>query len=456
MISKQKIRLFTACFFQLLCYQLAAQEKPNIILILTDDMGFSDISCYGGKFVETPNIDQLAAEGSRYTQYYSASPICSPSRVSLLTGMFPAKWNFTNFLNTTKANKNAQQADFLDPNAPSIARVFQNAGYATGHFGKWHMGGGRDVTNAPSIKKYGFDAYNSTWESPDPDPLLTSSNWIWAKTDSVKRWERTKYFVDKTLDFLKANKNKPCFINLWPDDVHTPWVPKTEGEYNGKFPLNPKEEATFKLVLKEYDKQIGRLLSGIKSLGIENNTIIIFTSDNGPLPSFNGTRANGLRGSKLSLYEGGTRMPFIIKWPRHIPAKKLDTLSVINSTDLFPSLAEMAGLKLSKNYKSDGENRSAIFFGKTAKRKKDMYWEYGRDVKNFNYPDGKDKSPNLAIRSGDWKLLLNHDGSEPELYNILNDKNETLNLTVQKPKLTKKLSSNLLKWWNNLPKLENN
>ncbi|WP_317169226.1 sulfatase family protein [Mucilaginibacter humi] len=120
-------------------------NRPNIIIILTDDMGFSDVGCFGGNFVPTPNIDRIAKNGRKFTQYYSAAPICSPSRAGMLTGMNPARWNFSTFLDNKKHNKNAEQADFLDPGAPSIARIFKNAGYATGHFGKWHMGGGRDV-----------------------------------------------------------------------------------------------------------------------------------------------------------------------------------------------------------------------------------------------------------------------------------------------------------------------
>lgn len=433
---------------------MKAQDRPNVILILTDDMGYGDIGAFGGDFVPTPNIDKLAEKGTKITQYYSAAPICSPSRVSLLTGTFPANWNFTTFLQTKKGNRAAQQADYLDTSAPSIARAFKNAGYATGHFGKWHMGGGRDVYNAPGFEKYGFDEHVSTYESPDPDPLITATDWIWSPQDSIKRWDRTKYFVDKTLDFLKEHKGEPCYVNLWPDDVHTPWVPRVETEYTGKFPMNPKEEKAFKLVLKEYDKQMGRLMDGLKELGIEDNTIIIFTSDNGPLPSFRGSRADGLRGTKLSLYEGGTRMPFIISWPGHVPQGKVDNTSVVNSTDLFPTLAAMANVDLPKHYNGDGENREEVFLGTPSARKKDMYWEYGRNDHAFFYPKGRDKSPNLAIRSGKWKLLIDYHKNDPELYNIEEDRNETTNVASQHPEIVKGLKEKLLKWRSSMPELK--
>jgi len=429
-------------------------EKPNIIIILTDDMGYSDVGCFGGNFVPTPNINRIAKSGMKLTHYYSAAPICSPSRTGLLTGMYPARWNFSTYLDNKKHNRNAEQADYLNPHAPSMARFFKDAGYAAGHFGKWHMGGGRDVTNAPGFENYGFDEHNSTYESPDPDPLITATNWIWSDKDSIKRWDRTKYFVDRTLDFMKRHKGQPCFVNLWPDDVHTPWVPRKETEYTGKYPMNPEEEAAFKLVLKEYDVQIGRLLDGLKSMGLDKNTIVIFTSDNGPLPSFRGSRAAGLRGSKLSLYEGGIRMPFIISWPGHVPAGTTDENSVVSATDLLPSLSSMAGVNLPNDYKGDGKDRSKVFSGKASARNMDLYWEYGRNNIAFKYPKERDKSPNLAIRSGEWKFLMNSDGTDEQLYNIEKDKNETTDLAATQPEVVKELKDKLNKWWGSLPKLK--
>jgi arylsulfatase A-like enzyme len=420
----------------------AHAQSPNIIFILTDDMGYSDISCYGGD--PTPNIDKIAKNGRKFTQYYSAAPICSPSRAGLLTGNYPGRWNFSTYLDNKKHNKDAQQADYLNPQAPSIARFFKNAGYATGHFGKWHLGGGRDVKDAPGFEQYGFDEHASTYESPDPDPLITATNWIWSDKDSVKRWDRTRYFVDKTLDFLSRHKGQPCFINLWPDDVHTPWVPYKDA-------VNPEEEANLKLVLKEYDVQIGRLLEGLKKLGIDKNTIVIFTSDNGPLPAFKGSRTAQLRGSKLSLYEGGIRMPFMISWPGHIPDNTNDSTSVISALDMLPTLAHLSGIPLA--YQGDGIDRSAVLLGKPANRKKEIFWEYGRNNIAFRYPAGKDRSPNLAVRADNWKLIMNNDGSDVQLYNIQKDKYETTNVADKEPSIAANLKTKLLEWWNTLPKI---
>lgn len=229
-------------------------ERPNIIFILSDDMGIGDLSIYGGQILPTPHIDKMAQEGIFFTQYYSASPVSSPSRAGLLTGKHPANWNITSYLQTRAGNKDAEMVDYLTVKAPTLPRALKEGGYKTAHFGKWHLGGGRDVYDAPSIKEYGYDTYSSTYESPDPDPLLTATDWIWSKEDSVKRWNRTAYFVDKTLEFLKENKGKPCFINLWPDDVHTPWIGNKEEMDLAPKGTNSKEN--LKTVLKEYDYQI--------------------------------------------------------------------------------------------------------------------------------------------------------------------------------------------------------
>jgi arylsulfatase A-like enzyme len=429
----------------------AAAPKPNILFILTDDMGYGDIGCYGGKFAPTPNIDRLAREGIRFTQYYSVSPICSPSRTGLTTGMFPARWNITSFLQTRAGNRACEQADFLNPAAPSLARTLKAAGYATGHFGKWHMGGGRDVTNAPLFAAYGFDEHAGTYESPEPHPDITATNWIWSPRDKVKRWDRTAFFVDKTLDFLRRHKGQPCFVNLWPDDVHTPWVPNQERL--GLYPSGPAEERKFRAVLDEYDRQMGRLLAGLKELGLEGQTLVIFTSDNGPLPSFRGSRSGGLRGSKLSLYEGGIRMPFIVRWPGHTPAGRLDDQAVLAATDLFPSLCAIAGVELPKDAAFDGEDLSAVLLGSSRVRARPLFWEYGRNTSAFAFPRGVDRSPNVAMREGDWKLLVNADGSDPQLYNLKSDPKETTNVMAANPEVAARLRGKALAWRKALPSL---
>ncbi len=429
-----------------------ANLRPNIILILTDDMGYGDVGCYGGNFAPTPNIDRLAREGIRFTQYYSAAPICSPSRAGLTTGMCPGRWNVTSYLQTRDGNRACDQADFLDPRAPSLARTLRAVGYATGHFGKWHLGGGRDVTNAPPFAAYGFDEHAGTWESPEPHPDITATNWIWSPQDKVKRWNRTAFFVDKTLDFLRRHPKQPCYVNLWPDDTHTPWVPSQERL--GLYPNGPAEERKFRAVLDEYDRQLGRLLAGLEELGLEERTLVIFTSDNGPLPSFRGSRSGGLRGSKLSLYEGGIRMPFIVRWPGHVPAARVDEQTVLAATDLYPSLCALAGAELPSGVGFDGENLSSALLGAPAARTRPLFWEYGRNNRAFAFPgNGFDRSPNLAVREGDWKLLVNANGSDAQLYNLKADARETRDVFASNSELATRLKVQALSWRKGLPLL---
>ena len=426
---------------------LSATEKPNIIIIYTDDMAYADVSCYGGDFVETKNIDQLAKEGIRFTQYYTVAPISSPSRVGLTTGMYPTRWGIRSFLQSKAGNKKNFQNDYLSDKAPSMARSLKQNGYVTAHFGKWHMGGGRDVDNAPSIYNYGFDEYKSTWESPDPDPKLTSTNWIWADSDEVKRWNRTAYFVDKTLDFFKRNQGKPVFVNLWPDDVHTPFVPNPDDMETEQGDWEKPE--AFKLVLRDYDIQIGRLMKGLKELGVDENTLVIFTSDNGPNPDYGVARTKGLRGKKGTLYEGGSRMPFIVRWPAKIAPNQVNESAVMASVDLLPTLCSITGTELPYGYELDGEDRSAVLLGKNnVERKKPVFWEFGVNSSTINNKNKALRSPQIAVRKGDWKLLTNPDGSETELYNIVKDRAEKQNVATSNPELTAEMKKTAIDWFN--------
>ena len=420
---------------------LLGQEKPNIIVLYIDDMGYSDASCYGGKFTPTPNIDKIAAEGVRFTQYYTACPISSPSRVAITTGMYPTRWGITTYLNTRAINKANESNDFLDKRAPSVARILKENGYATGHFGKWHIGGGRDVDNAPPFSSYGFDEYTSTWESPDPDPELTAKNSVWSSADNVKRWNRSSYFVDKTLDFLKRKKDsQPCYINLWPDDVHLPWVLNDGGfssvDTEWQSPANLTE------VLRLLDIQIGRLMDGLKELGIDNNTLVLFSSDNGPEPNFTITRTGAMRGKKGTLYEGGIRLPFIARWPNHIAPNQVNTESVLCSVDILPTLCKITGAKIPTEFSIDGEDRTNVIIGGTnTNRTNPLYWEFGKNLANR-------VSPHIAVRDGDWKLLVNADGSNVELYNLKTDLFEKLNVASTNVTLANDLKTKAIDWYN--------
>lgn len=434
--------------------EAAEGVRPNVVVVYADDMGYTDLGCYGGDLAKTPNLDRMAREGVRLTRYYSSSPICSPSRCGLLTGQFPARWRITSYLQTRAGNRECGQADFLDPAAPTLPRALKQAGYATAHVGKWHLGGGRDVVDPPKFAAYGYDRGLGTWESPEPHPDITATDWIWSAVDPVKRWDRSRWMVDKTLEFLKAHPDQPCFVNLWLDDVHTPWVPSAEEQATGKDGRATGKPATPERlggVLIEMDAQIGRLLESLRNDRSGRPTVVLFMSDNGALPTFERRRSGGLRGSKLSLYEGGVRLPFIAWGPGIVPAGVTNTATVVSAVDVFPTVCSLAGAPLPADYASDGQDMLAVLRGEKPLRSRPLLWEYGRNPTSFAYPQGDDRSPNVAILEGDWKALVNADGSDLQLYDMATDPEERYNRAEALPDLARRLADAALAWRRAMP-----
>ncbi len=432
---------------------LGAANQPNVVIVLVDDFGWGDPSCYGNTMVKTPNMDRLATEGVRFTQGYVAAPICSPSRCGIVTGQFPARWKITSFLQTKAGNRACEQADYLDPKAPSLPRMLKEAGYATAHIGKWHLGGGRDVTDSPKFKEYGYDLGLGTYESPEPAAPLGLKTTPWGPQDKlepqqVPRHERSKWMVDETLAFLKKNTGKPCFVNLWLDDTHTPFVP-SEAQMNAVRAKGEAELKTkYKAVLADLDKQIGRLLDGLKG----TNTLVLFLGDNGASQPFARERGGGLRGQKLSLYEGGIRVPFVAWWPDKVKGGVVNDKTVIASIDFLPTLASVCDAKLPKGYAPDGEDMTAAIKGEAPVRTKPLFWEYGRNATAFAYPkDNEHRSPNLAVRDGNWKLLMNADGTGAELYDLSKDHVEAKNVIAAHPEVAKRLTEKVLTWRKSVP-----
>ena len=426
----------------------AAAAPPNVVIVFVDDFGWGDPSCYGNPLVKTPRMDRMAAEGVRFTQGYVASPICSPSRCGLITGQYPGQWKITSFLQSKAGNAACGMADFLDPKAPSLPRMLKEAGYATAHIGKWHLGGGRDVTDAPKFAAYGYDLGIGTYESPEPHPDLTSTKWIWAESDKVKRHERSQWMVDRTLEFIAKNKGKPSFVNLWLDDTHTPFVPSPAQLARVKKEGDKPQVANYKAVLAETDVQIGRLLDGLAG----TDTLVLVIGDNGAMPTLEQKRVGGLRGSKLSLYEGGIRVPFLAWRPKHTKAGVVNDATAIATLDLFPTLAKLGGATLPKDYTGAGEDLTAALAGETPKRTKPIFWEYGRNDTAFKYPVEKvHRSPNVAVRDGDWKLLVNADGTGAELYNLASDAKETKNVAAENTAVRDRFSAAALAWRKALP-----
>ncbi len=455
----KQLACLLACLGLLALPLPAAPARPNVLFILVDDFGWGDLSANGDAGVPTPRMDQLARDGTRFTQFYAASPICSPSRCGLLTGQFPARWRITSFLQSRAGNAECGQADFLDPQAPSFVRAFKQAGYATAHIGKWHLGGGRDVTDAPKFAAYGYDVGLGTYESPEPAAPLGLKTMPWTtnrEPQQVARHDRTRWMVDETLAFAKKSGALPWLVNLWLDDVHTPYRPQ-EGKDGREL------VAKYRDVLMETDRQVGRLLDGLRELGAEKNTLVVLAGDNGPEPSLNRTRAGGLRGMKWSLYEGGIRTPLVVRWPGVIAAGKVNDTSVVSAVDFFPTLCALANVPPPTGVKFDGEDLSGVFKGGAQPRTQPLFWEYGRKpaptgdakakgIRAFPYPSEPDsKSPNVAVREGDWKLLVNADGTGVELYNLATDPKEAKNNAESEAATASRLKAAALAWRKSLP-----
>lgn len=444
-----------------------AARPPNMILILADDLGYGDLSCFGGE-IPTPNLDRLASQGTRFTQAYVAAPICSPSRVGITTGQFPARRLIFSYLDSRAKQRQLGMRDYLDPSAPVMARAFHEAGYATGHFGKWHLGGGRDVDDAPHPKAYGFDESLTSFEGLGdrilpPSRLSDMSEKLGqGRITRVQKHEMTEMFVDRAIEFMGKNAGRPFYIQLWPDDVHDPFQPKPAllAKYADRYAAN-KYMRQFAAVLEEMDRQIGRLVDSVDRQGLAENTLIVFLGDNGPTawPYYYkegfpppGSTA-GLRGRKWSLYEGGIRTPLVARWKGRIPAGRVNRKSVVSSVDFFPTFCALAGVK-PPPAAFDGEDMSPAFLGRKQQRRKELFWEYGRSPEGYPYPGLEDdRSPNLALRSGPWKALVNADGSRLELYNLSQEQKERTNLAEREKARAAEMKRRLLEWRKSLPTL---
>lgn len=452
--------------FALGCSTEKTEQRPNVILVFIDDMGWADFSCFGNTDAQTPNIDKLASEGISFEQFYVNSPICSPSRVAISTGTYPQRLNITSYLAYRERNRERGIANWLDPKAPMLARSLQEGGYATGHFGKWHMGGQRDVTDAPQITEYGFDESLTNFEGMGPKLLpLTKDETgkvgrIWEKAESLgepvtwmQRSELTNGFIDAAIPFMeKAEKaGKPFYVNLWPDDVHSPFWPPFEAYGLAK---EAGKRGLYLAVLEAMDQQFGKLFDYIQQHEkLRDNTLILVCSDNGP--ELGAGQAGDLKGYKTHLYEGGIRSSLVVWGPGFIKENAKGTrnkTSVFSAIDLVPSLLEFTGTKGPENADFDGENSISTILGESSSsRKAPIFYSRPPDRKNYY---GFENLPDLAMREGPWKLLCDYDGSRPELYAITTDPGETKNLAEMKPEIVEPMMEQLLAWWNSMPRIE--
>ena len=449
-------------FACLISLPLHAAERPNVILVFIDDMGWGDFSSFGNTEAKTPHIDRLAAEGIAFEQFYVNSPICSPSRVAISTGQYPQRWDITSYLANRQQNANRGIANWLDLKAPMLAKILNDSGYATGHFGKWHMGGQRDVHEAPLITEYGFDEsitnfeglgarvlplkYTPNSKKPIPHNLgsdtLGHGPVIWHDRAYV-----TEKFVESATTFLKfsTSQEQPFYLNLWPDDVHTPMHPPLDLWGDGS------KRHLYLKVLETMDQQLGVLFDTVhNNPKLRDNTIILVCSDNGPEVGFGS--AGHLKGSKATLYEGGIRSSLIVWAPGLMNKDAQGTrnkTSVFSAIDLTPSLLEITNTPLPQNVKFDGENLATTLLGKEQKsRQAPLFFRRPPDRKTFRHYKNL---PDLAARSGDWKLYCDYDGKHPRLFNLKADPSEETNVVAEHAETAHALMLQLVEWNNSMP-----
>ncbi|MEW4570321.1 sulfatase-like hydrolase/transferase [Tautonia sp. JC769] len=440
---------------------LDASSRPNVITVFIDDMGWGDPSCFGNRTARTPQIDRLAEEGIRFTNFYVNSPICSPSRVAISTGRYPQRHRITSFLNNRRDNARRGMADWLDPEAPMLARILQEHGYATGHFGKWHMGGQRNVDDAPPISAYGFEASLTNFEGMGAkllpltfEPGQQQPGRIWADAERLggpvtwmPRSEITGGFVDAALAFIEeaTRAGRPFYVNLWPDDVHTPLWPPVEAWGDGS------RRAKYRAVLEAMDAQLAPLFDRIRATPeLRDNTLIVLCSDNGPEPGCGS--AGPFRGSKGTLFEGGIRSPLIVWGPGPIPREsrgEVNDSSILSAIDLVPSVLSIAGIAPPEGVDFDGEDMGETLVGKSRdSRSAPLFFRRPPDRKDVA---GLGELPDLAVRLGRWKLLCDYDGGRARLHDLEADPGEAHDLADEHPEVVASLTRAVLDWHAAMP-----
>lgn len=439
---------FLAALLALQPVTYAAQTPPNVIFILTDDLGWGDLGCYGHPITRTPNIDALAARGTLFTNFYVNASVCSPSRCAFFTGQYPSRHRIHGHYATPEMNKNRGMSDWLEPQVPNTARLLKSAGYATAHIGKWHLGSN---SGGPEPDQYGFDYVGSGEKEGANGPAA----------DPYYRANSTRLFVDEAIQFIEKHKETPFYTQIWTLVPHatlspTPEQMKEYSRLRAGGPTFPHASAAqiFSSSVTDLDTQLGRLFKALDDMKLTDKTLIIFSSDNGPEDihvqnaGHSGIGSAGpFRGRKRSLYEGGIRVPGIIAWPGHIPAGRIDKQSIVSGVDILPSLCALAGVKIPADHALDGEDMSDTWTGETRPRKHPLMWEWRFRIAGEPFHH----SPELAIRDGQWKLLMNPDKSRVELYDLNQDLTQLNNVAEHHPDIVERLGSQVTAWAKTLP-----
>ncbi len=415
-------------------------SRPNILFIYADDWGWGDLSIHGSPIVKTPNLDNLAKQGTEFYDFSVASGVCSPSRTAIITGNFPSRYGIHAHFATIGHHINNGMPDWLNPDLPHLPKLLQANGYNTVHIGKWHLTN-TFIKDAPLPVNYGY-ASSKVFNGPGPQ----------VKTADV---------YEETIRCIRENNDQPFFINLWIHETHTPHYPMEK--YLKQFSYLDSVDKVYAAVVAEADDGIGRIMQTLDELGLRENTLVIFSSDNGPEVTREASEiiddastgpglglaysvgsAGPYLGKKRSLYEGGVRVPFIVSWPGRVPGGRIDSSSVITGVDIYPTLLAVAGVIPPKDHNLDGEDVSKAFFGAKYKRAKPIFWKWKGSDAGYNWP-------RLAIRDSRWKLLADLKSDKVVLFDMQKTPVERLDEAARHPKIVKALLRRLKRWDDSLP-----
>jgi arylsulfatase A-like enzyme len=442
-----KVRGIAGIAFGVLCFVAAANshaaehKRPNVIVLIADDLGVGDLGFSGGKDIPTPNLDQLASEGITFRNGY-AVPMCAPSRVAFLTGRNPEKIGFED-------NRPGDSRDFgMDLSVKTIANVMHDASYATGLLGKWHAGRGLHDEYAPWNR--GFDEFLGYFGAfgTFSNPKLTREN----GEEKIVEGYSTDIYAGAACDFIQRHKEKPFFLNVAFNAAHLVQAAKPEDLERFKSIENPKRRMAA-AIISNLDLNIGRIVARLKELDLDQNTLLFFVSDNGGEPPILGTMNGLFRGKKFDVYEGGIHVPFFTRWPAGLPSGKISD-AMISIMDLLPTIAAANGAKMPKGI--DGVNLLPFLRGTTSREPhKVLFWRTTlhaalQRMRRQKKTPAQIYIPHIsAMREGDWKLVVLDDvGRNPtlELYNLAKDPSEEKNLANAEPKLVVKMSKELDQW----------
>jgi arylsulfatase A-like enzyme len=452
------------------CAREDYQPQPNFVFFLIDDLGWVDTGVYGSSFYETPNIDRLANEGMRFTDAYAASPVCSPTRASIMTGRHPARLNITDWIGGSQRGEllPAEYEHQLAFEEVTIAEVLKEAGYSTGFFGKWHLG---DRPFLPDSQ--GFDLNIGGTAAGQPASYFYPYKAEEGRSDfwdvpHLEEGEEGEYLTDRLTDeairFLEAQGENPFLLYLSHYAVHTPIQSKEEltekysekagslrepdgpdfiTEHDRAFVKQHQDHAAYAGMVQSVDESVGRVLKTIENLGLTNNTIVIFMSDNGGLTTIANRRSAPtavlpLRAGKGWLYEGGIREPLIVKWPGVVEAGSICEAPVI-STDFFPTMLEMARIGQRPNLHQDGLSLVPLLRQQGSLDRNALYW-------HFPHYHGSGNRPSGAVRVGDFKLVEWFEDGKVELYNLSGDIGELNDLSGSMPEKVEELREMLHAW----------